>query len=635
MTFFDLVFRSMRKNIKHYYLYFFALIFSVVLYFVFATLQHDPVVYTQSDQMSTAFLAAGILLIFIIGIFVVYANSIFLKKRSREIGLYQLIGLKKSIIARLLVFENLLLGIGALVVGIVIGMLVSRIFLLLLMKLIGYEMIINISFSMVAVIQTIFVFFGLLIFTTIQMITTVYRNTLLSLFNTEKTGEQPKKPKAKTEAFLALLGVILICLGYIISNNMINDLFLFNILALLASIGIGTYLIFRVTIGWLFYQIRNRKAGHLGLSNSLSIAPLMHRLKENANSLTLITILSAMTLTMLSGAYSFYYATEHETSSQMPFDIIFEENESVATQLSNELNEKGISFSHGEIDLLVLSGQLEEGTMPVPSNELYIAITSDKQLQQAGNDIKAPTDGSAYFYSTSSISLFRDAMKMPVTLELDDKTKTKIKITDYREGNSINGSMLYSQIVVNDKKFQTLKNQFIANSSAKFKRIDGFKITDSNDLKLASEIYNNHYASGNSHIDYYSAYQQAIQKNGLLIFISGFLGLVFLISTGSILYFKQMTEAEQEKKSYGTLRQLGFSVNEIMRGIIRKQIFIYGLPLIIGLLHAIFAIHVLSAFFQSNIAFAASIAMMVYTIIYIFFAFLTIGYYRKTVKAAL
>ena len=85
MTLFDLVIRSMRKNIKHYYLYFFALILSVVLYFVFATLQYDSAVIggrAESLSMDSAFKAAGILLIVIAGIFVVYANAIFLKRRS-------------------------------------------------------------------------------------------------------------------------------------------------------------------------------------------------------------------------------------------------------------------------------------------------------------------------------------------------------------------------------------------------------------------------------------------------------------------------------------------------------------------------------------------------------------------------
>lgn len=625
----------MRKNIKHYYLYFYALILSVVLYFVFATLQYDPAVLKQGGKMGVAFLAAGILLLFIAGIFVVYANSIFLERRSREIGLYQLIGLRKRVVARLLIVENFLLGIGALVIGIAVGMLVSRVFLLMLMKLIGYETSIEISFSMAAVIQTVFVFSAIFMLTTIRMISMVYRNTLLSLFNSEKKEEHPKKPKTGRAAYLAILGVALIVIGYWVSRNMMNDLFFVNILVVLSTIVVGTYLIFRVTMSWLFYKIRRQKNGHLGLSNSLSLAPLMHRLKANANSLTVITILSAMTLSMIAGASAFYYATEHETRSQMPFDIIFENNATSAAALSKEMDEKGIPHKHGAVEMLVLFGELEEGAFPVSSPEMYIAIMSDKQLQQAGNDIKAPDDGTANFYSTSSISMFRDSVKLPKTLELKNDEKTTIEIVEYGEGNAINASLLYSQVVVNDSTYQGLKNQLLANDQAKFSIVDVFQLTNATDLKEASGLYRQNYTSGGSHADYYSSYQASIQTNGLMIFIAGFLGLVFLISTGSILYFKQMTEAEQEKKSYATLRRLGFSVKDIMRGIIRKQIFVFGLPLVIGLVHSGFAIKALSSFFQSDIAFAASTAMAAYTLIYLLFAFLTIGYYRKTVTATL
>src|SRR5690606_42018884 len=107
-----------------------------------------------------------------------------------------------------------------------------------------YETSIEISFSITAFVQTIIVFIAIFMLTTIQMISTVYRNTLLSLFNTEKTGEHPKKPNTGKAAFLAILGISLIVLGYLISANMMNDLFLFNILAVLASVGVVTYLIF-------------------------------------------------------------------------------------------------------------------------------------------------------------------------------------------------------------------------------------------------------------------------------------------------------------------------------------------------------------------------------------------------------
>ena len=154
----------------------------------------------------------------------------------------------------------------------------------------------QLSFSLAAVIQTMIVFIAIIVLTSIQMLFTVHRSTLLGLFNADKKGEQPKKPKTFVSAILALLGIALIVFGYWLSGNMMNEMLFFNMLAVLASTIFGTYLVFRVTISWLFYQIRSRKQGHLGLNNSLSLAPLMHRMKGNANSLTIITVLSAMTL---------------------------------------------------------------------------------------------------------------------------------------------------------------------------------------------------------------------------------------------------------------------------------------------------------------------------------------------------
>src|SRR5690606_29033137 len=160
-----------------------------------------------------------------------------------------------------------------------IGILVSRVFLLLLMKLVGFDGFIELSFSKAAVVQTISVFLVIIVLTSAQMLFSVYRSTLLGLFNADKAGENPKKPKAVLSAILAVLGICLIIFGYWLSMRMINSLLFFNMIAVMASTILGTYLIFRVTISWLFYRIRQSKQGHLGLHSSLSLAPLMHRMK--------------------------------------------------------------------------------------------------------------------------------------------------------------------------------------------------------------------------------------------------------------------------------------------------------------------------------------------------------------------
>jgi bacitracin transport system permease protein len=646
----------MRKNIKHYYLYFFALILSVVLYFVFATLQYDPAVVEQSEvsaNMAAGFRVAGILLLFIAGIFVVYANAIFLKRRSKEIGLYQLIGLTKGAVTRLLIIENALLGTGALIIGIGAGLLVSRVFLMLLMKLIGHEGFIEVSFSMAAVIQTAVVFIAIIALTSVQMLFTVYRSTLLGLFHSEKTGEHPKKPKTFISAVLAILGLGLVVFGYWLSGHMLNERIYFNMLAVLASTILGTYLVFRVTISWLFYQIRKRKQGHLGLNNSLSLAPLMHRMKGNANSLTTITVLSAMTLAMLAGAYSLYYSTEKTTRFQMPFDFTFANQERQAKEFAQELEEEGILFQHASVESIQTGGVIDvsipywsDASVSRPSLTLYSA----EQLRKAGQDIRIPEKGSATFYNYD-LYFELNQSELPATLTImENEMELPLHLTAV-EGDSVMNLMEFGnrQLVVSEETFTELKSHLVNEDDGAWTlSIDIFQVSDKDERAKASSIYmQEKYGQividengeerymGEYRKDYHTHYEEAMQLNGLLIFIAGFLGLVFLISTGSILYFKQMTEAEQEKKSYATLRQLGFTVQDIMRGIIRKQAFVFGLPLLIGLLHSVFAIKAASFLFMSDITVPASIAMGIYALIYLVFAFLTVGYYKKTVKAAI
>lgn len=642
----------MRKNIKHYYLYFFALIFSVILYFVFSTLQYDTSVVEKTGKslsMGTAFKVAGILLIFIAGIFVTYANAIFLKRRSREIGLYQLIGLTRGTVSRLLIVENLLLSIGALLIGIASGMLVSRLFLLILMKLIGFEGFIQVSFSTAAVIQTVVVFMAIILLTSLQMVFTVYRNTLLNLFNAEKKDEYPKKPKAFISAVLAILGIGLIVFGYWLSGRMMNAMLFFNALTVLGSTILGTYLLFRVTISWVLYKIRSGKNGHLGLTNSLSLAPLMHRMKSNANSLTIIAVLSAMTLAMSASAYSLYYSTEKESRFLMPYDFMFAEphiSTEVPEQFLQMLEENDIAYTKSFIEMFEVDGMFEADDFPEFLPEMAgVDIISNKQLEDVGVEVDISDSKNGVIHDTAIYWLLKN-MKLPFNVKLSNPNiNDDIVIEKVGQGNVLNFTResMNVQLVVTEARYNELKAQFAKNNEEfSMSQVMAINLVEQDDHEEASALFNEFVGKHEAPevrqllgLHYYSMYSDSMQANGILIFIAGFLGLVFLISTGSILYFKQMTEAEQEKQGYLTLRQLGFTTEDIMKGIIRKQIFVYGLPLLVGMLHSIFAIKAASFIFTSDITIPTVIAMAVYVLIYLVFAVLTVGYYRKIIKNVL
>ena len=122
---------------------------------------------------------------------------------------------------------------------------------------------------------------------------------------------------------------------------------------------------------------------------------------------------------------------------------------------------------------------------------------------------------------------------------------------------------------------------------------------------------------------------------GSTIFTTAFLGLAFLLATGSILYFKQMSEADEEAESYKTLRKIGFTQDELLRGIMMKQLFNFGVPLVIGLLHSYFAVKSGWFLFGTEMTTPLVITMALYIAMYAIFAALTINYYKKIIKQAL
>ncbi|WP_245596188.1 FtsX-like permease family protein [Paenibacillus taiwanensis] len=628
LTLRELVIRSMRSNMKHNYLYFFAFMMSTALYFVFATLANDSLIMAatfKDIEFVLLLKVSGILLVAIMIIFVIYANNVFLMRRSREIGLYQLVGLTRRSVGLLLITENVLLGMGALFIGITSGALVSRLFLLILLKLIDSKNVLTISFSSSAAIQTAIVFTILIALTLIQTLYKVYFTALIELLEGERQGDQPVRPRAVLSSMMGLLGIVLIVAAYLLSNQTLGPAFLLQILVILASIILGTYLVFRVTIGWLFYQIRRIKNGQLGLKNSLSLAPIMHRMKSNALSLTLITVLSAMTLTMVAIAYSLYYSAESEARAMLPYDFIFENNEHDANSFRAELESAGLTFVHQPIEAVRLTGRFGTGT----EDRHSILLLAAEQLQASGADIVVPGQGEAIWYSglRKLLSTERNFNFPQVAYLGTYGGYALINVSEGINRYMMNFNVQGSQLIVSEATLADIRQLIPIVPEQEIVHIDTYQIALMSDRAAASDYYERYIKADKYRPSFYAYYKDAHLKFGLTLFIAGFLGLVFMTATGSILYFKQMAEAEQERNCYTILRQLGFGEREMISGIIRKQLFVFAIPLVIGLVHSFFAVKTVSALTLSDISIPAAIAMTIYTLVYFVFAVLTVRYY--------
>lgn len=637
-----LVIRSMRKNIKMYYLYFFAMIISIGLYFIFSTLQNDQIVVEMvqaSMNFSTAFQIAGILLILITIVFTMYATNIFIRRRSQEIGLYQLIGLSKAWVARVLILEHMILGLGALLIGVIVGTLLSRLFLLLFMNVLGIEAKFGLTFSSQALLQTIVVFTCLIAVTSLQIIWTVYLSTLLQLFQASHQKDTFVQRPSIFSGILGFTGLSLIACGYYVSTFIAThaDALLFLMLIVLASTILGTYLVFHTTISWILYVFRKKQNGNLGLYNSLSMASLMHRMKGHANSLTLITILSAMTITMISLSYSLYYSTEKDVRLSMPFDFAVENMSEEAAVIANKLEDAQVDFNQYQVNAIRFHGSwVDENQHSKPShrNRTFLLFSAE-QMVQFGVDLEHP-QGDEAIYHSSRARIEGMQISSPKQVQYASNNKTNLlTVSKHKLQNVMNYIFYGAQLLVSEDTFNRMKDSIQEDEYKEFVTFDVFNIVDTEQSATASDIFLADVDSNLYLTDFYSAYEGSRQTFGLLIFIAGFLGLVFILSTGSILYFKQMTEAEQEKEHYRTLRQLGFQVDDIMKGIIRKQLFVYLIPLVIGLTHAAFALNVGSILIAASMLTPILISMAAYILIYLIFTVVTIRYYKSIVANSL
>jgi len=663
MTLSQLVLRSMKKNIKHYYLYFFALIFSVTLYFSFITLQYNPSVLGISGgvKMTAGIKAASYVLMFVVVFFVLYANHLFMKRRSKEIGLYQLIGMSKGLVIRLLALESVVLWCSAIGIGVGIGYLTSRLFTMILLRLLEKEALVTMTFSTQALQMTLSVFAILLIVVLIQTSFMIRRSSLLSLFNASKTADTRVKRFNAFQMFLGFIGLVSIAYGYYLSTKLFeidspnaNALFIRMILILGTTIG-GTFFVFRFSVAFLMNIIRKKKRGHLSLVDVLSLTPIMHRMKGNAKSLTLITVMSAFALAILSLSYISYYSASANAQRSVPNDFILLNDQGQA--FTERLKEEKIEFKQTDFSILsvlfdmseILEKDIPAGVNIDPKSSETV-VMKHSEVQKVMPEFKLK-EGEGYFVGYSGVLAefmpFQNNKPVHIKTSAGDVT-VQIKKLDEKPLLSYRVTYAGPVLVVTDELFELLTNDPIVQKQTGWTKQVGIDLADKTKIKEVQSLYkestnggtfkyvNANGASESVSQDSQESYRQStLELFGLVIFITGFLGLAFLMTTGSILYFKQMTEAEEERASYTVLRKIGFSKKDLMKGIYMKQVFNFGVPLVIGLAHSYFAVKSGWMMFGTELVTPLLITMGVYVILYSIFALLSVGYYRKVVNESL
>ncbi|MCY8483959.1 FtsX-like permease family protein [Bacillus atrophaeus] len=642
----QLIYRNLKKNIRNYYLYVFALIFSVALYFAFVTLQYDPAIneVKASIKGAAAIKTASILLVVVVSIFMLYANTIFIKRRSKEIGLFQLIGMTKHKIFRVLSAENVLLYFGSLFVGVFAGFSMSKLVLMILFKIVDVKSEAKLHFSQQALIQTIIVFCGIYLLIMIMNYTFIKRQSILSLFKVTSSTEDKVKKISILQMIVGALGIVFILSGYYVSSELfsgkfktMNELF-FAMSFILGTVIIGTYLFYKGSVSFLSNIIRKSKGGYLNIYEVLSLSSIMFRMKSSALLLTIITTVSALAIGLLSLCYISYYSAEKTAEQNVAADFAIT-NQKDAKQFEQTLNENDIPYSKKEINVVQANFNIENIVEGDPENiqgnlkKTPLAVVSDKEID--GVDVSS---------DETIFSGYTDLLQKLMSL----KDSGSVKVSGQHETESLTYSGLRKEFllsykftagglpvaIVDDALFKRLKNDKDPNLQKESSASIGIHVKNEDQLKKANDLF----AKVNKSDQHLSRLDESIaQKSlfGIVMFIVGFLGLTFLITSGCILYFKQMDESEEEKPNYTILRKLGFTQGDLLKGIRMKQIYNFGIPLVIGLFHSYFAVQSGWFLFGSEVWTPMIMVMVLYTALYSIFGILSVLYYKKVIKSAL
>ncbi|WP_226386035.1 ABC transporter permease [Staphylococcus sp. Marseille-Q1834] len=626
MSFSHIIWKNFKQNVTHYAIYLFSLILSIVLFFSFITIKyvHHLHIHQSLSMVREGSQIGGYFLFIIIIVFIIYTNMLFIKRRSYEFGLLQTIGLDKKRIIYMLMLEQIFILLLTAILDIGIGILGSKILLMIVLKILGIHTSVSIVFSFQAIGQTLLILVMAYFLIIIQAWIYLSKHSIQNLMKAHENKDENQVTLTIGEIILGVFGIVLILVGYYLSTrffDLIDNIFIPFIILFLTVI--GAYFFFGSTVSLILKMVKRFKGGNVSVNDVIFTSSLMFRIRKNAFSLTVMAVISAITVSVLCFAAL--------SRSSLNNEVLLESPHEVTLKNANTANELGIELAHHHIHYnydfkeVVYSQLYKDHLFDVSPGRPYgVTITSDKYFSNIslgkGQATLLIPKGVAHGlmqyreHGTAIIGTKKHNVKI--------KLNNVVKKIYFEEDVDLGGPTL----VLNHEEYNYLK------AHSKSKNIVsqyGFDLKHNKDLPKLERIVSNL----NKDVQTRSQVVSEISSlTGILLFVSSFLGVAFLIATGCIIYIKQIDETEDDLENYSVLRKLGFTQKDMAQGLKLKVAFNFGLPLIIALLHAYFAALV----FMKLIGFGNQrpifVVMVIYTIIYSIFAIIAYNHSKRTIN---
>lgn len=667
--YYNLAYEGMRKNKKMYLPYILTCICMVMMLYIIQYLQHSEVIQNGRGGTTagmTMALGGWVIGIFSL-IFLFYTNSFLMRRRSKEFGLYNMLGMSKKNIVRILCWETFMTFVVSVVVGLVCGIVFSKLAELLMLKILTGQASYGISVSPEGILVTTAAFAAIFFLLLLNSIRRVHAGTTISLIRSENVGEKP--PKANW--ILGVGGFVLLAAAYYLAVSITDPLsaMVWFFIAVIMVI-VATYMIFISGMVLLCKILQKNKKYYYKAAHFVSVSSMTYRMKRNGAGLASICILATMVLVMISSTTSLYFGTEDALNTRYPREI----NNTVWMESMNELSDATIK----EYTQIVRDHAKDCGASP--SNVMTCRFLSANASTEDGGRIiwKDVDERATDFAALVRLILLplEDYNKLAGTQESlkDNEALVCTKRTTYKE-NIISVEQMPEYKVKKQVDFTELGSieptdtlrlllVVVPDLSKAAADVDWENAKDryGNSEMLKKWVYNfntggmDAAAQINFMSDYNGGLSTAFGEKGImsishmteslegnkedfygtyggLFFLAIVLSVVFIFAAVLIIYYKQISEGYEDQNKFAIMQKVGMTKGEIRKSINSQVLTVFFLPLLLAGLHMAFAFpmvqRVLSLFNLTN----AQLFMLTTGISFAAFAVLYVIVYRITSKA--
>lgn len=606
--------QNIRNNKSTYIPYMITCIFCIAMIYMMEFLRDCPTLdqaVRQADEVRMIVFTGEIVVEIFCIIFLIYSNSFLMKRRQKEIGLYNILGMERNHIGIVMFLETIITSIGSLAGGIAAGIIGSKLALLLLLKLLHIPSVLGFYISVKGIFTCLFMFGIIFLMILFLNLAKIHLSRPVELLRGNNTGE--KEPAAKW--LMALIGFICLGAGYylaVTTESPIKAITIFLLAVILVMA--GTYLLFTAGSIVILKFLRRRKSFYYRTGNFISISGMLYRMKQNAIGLASICILSTGVLLMISMTVSIYFGMNDIMLNRYPYDVdmsvtsISEEECQTAIEAFEKAiadNKVPVEKSVEEIYLDIVCSKNGDQILIKPTNTirnsdsvLVLSLLDQAEYERLTGISANLNDGEIFAWYPSAVQ--KDSVTVDEKEFTVKKWMDKNPLTCGEDAVSDN-----AVLVVTDedfKKFDEMRTEMYKGVSSAPAGEDltlhlGLDITGSEtdkidfgtpvmetvkDLKKSGGLSENAWIiSGIRQQEYESYYAD----NGSLLFIGIFLGSLFLMGTAMIIYYKQISEGYEDQKRFEIMQKVGLSRREVRSSVRRQILMVFFLPLLMAMLH--------------------------------------------------